>query len=58
MDDLLKRYSVFINGSIAGVFDTVEEAQQYINSRLWLISGLATIWDNTIRDYIYTEVSI
>ena len=58
MDQLLKRYSVFINGSIAGVFDTVQEAQQYINSRLWLISGLATIWDNTNRDYIYTEISI
>ena len=54
----LKRYSVFINGRISGVFDTIEEAQAYINSRLWLLSGLATIWDNKNRSDIFTEVCI
>ena len=58
MDDLKKRYSVFINGSISAVFDNEPDARQYIDNRLWLLSGVAMIWDDSKRDYIYTEVSI
>ena len=56
--DLLKRYSVFLNGSIWQVFDTLEEAKQFIEGGIWFYGGLATIWDNQEREYIYTEVSI
>ena len=56
--NLLKRYSVFLNGSIWRVFDSLEEAKQFIEGSIWFYGGLATIWDNQEREYIYTEVSI
>lgn len=58
MDELNKRYSVYINGGISAVFDTEEEARQYIDDRLWLLSGIACIWDSSVREYVYTEVSL
>lgn len=56
--ELLKRYSVFLNGSIWQVFDSLEEAKAFIEGRIWFYGGLASIWDNEKREYIYTEVSI
>lgn len=52
----LKRFSVFFNGQICGVFDTIQEARKYIDDRWGFY--MATIWDNQRRCYIMTEVTI
>ncbi len=55
-NDLYKRFRVDVNGQVAAVFDTREEAVQYLRRFWW--EHIGTIWDNEEREYIYTEVII
>lgn len=41
---LYKRFSVEISGRLVAVFETFQEAYNYVNYSRW--SGLACIWDN------------
>ena len=52
----LKRFSVFLDGQIAAVFETVPECKKYIDDRWGFY--IATIWDNKSRKYILTEIKI
>lgn len=52
----LKRFSVFVDGQIVAVFDTVPEAKEYIDSHWWY--AMASIWDHKFNNYILTEVRI
>lgn len=56
MKDYFKRYSVDLDGHIVAVFDTIEEAQAWLNNSWWV--AMATIWDHVSSESVYTEVRL
>ena len=52
----IKQFSVFINGLIYAVFDTLEEAQCFISRRLG--PEIVQIWDNYAQEEVITEVIV
>lgn len=53
-----KRYSVEINGLIMAAFDSVEEAQQYVEAESGVWTSIATIYDHEAREVILTEIRL
>lgn len=56
MRDYFKRFSVDVGGRILAVFDSIEDAQEWISSHWWV--SIATITDHESHDIIYTEINI
>lgn len=54
----VKRYSVEINGLIMAAFDSVEEAQQYVEAESGVWTSIATIYDHEAREVILTEIRL
>lgn len=52
----VKQFSVFINGLIYAVFDTLEEARRFAGRRLG--PEILQIWDNYAQEEVITEVIV
>ena len=50
----VKQFSVFINGLIYAVFDTLEEARRFAGRRFG--PEVVQIWDNYSQEEVLTEV--
>ena len=51
---VVKQFSVFINGLIYAVFDTLEEARRFAGRRFG--PEVVQIWDNYAQEEVLTEV--
>ena len=54
--NLCKRFSVDIGGRIIAVFDSLEEAMNFLDDSWWL--SMATIYDHEKQRDVLTEIRI
>ena len=52
----IKQFSVFVNGLIYAVFDTLEEAHRFVRRRYG--PEIVQIWDNYAQEEVITEVIV
>lgn len=55
-EELYKRYSVDLGGRTIAVFDTLEEAEAFVDSSWWIT--IATIYDHEQQRDIITEIRL
>ena len=57
MSDLIKRFSVELNGAIVATCSTLEEAEKAIEFYSGFF-GIYTIWDHEKNQPIFSDISI